>query len=92
MGGLCNGDCKGGKNWHDRPGATGYRGVGMMNLDGEELSRDVQKYQVGAVLDGMSLDELNATIGLLGEEIARIEREIARKQAGLRDAEGVFNL
>jgi len=47
-------------------------------------------YQIGAILDEMSLEELDKTIQTLHQEISRIENEIEKKQRNLMQAEGVF--
>lgn len=48
------------------------------------------KHIVGEPLDAVSVDELRERVGLLGEEIARLEAEIARKQLSRSAADAVF--
>lgn len=55
------------------------------------MSND-KNYQVGMVLDDLSLDELGKTIEVLKSEIERLESEIIKKSATLSAAEGAFKL
>ena len=45
---------------------------------------------VGDVLDLLSVDELNARISALRDEISRVEREISKKQSHQSQADSVF--
>lgn len=45
---------------------------------------------LGENLDAVSVDELKLRVAALQEEIARIEREIARKQASRNAADSFF--
>jgi len=51
-----------------------------------------KNYEVGMVLDDLSLDELEKTIQVLKNEIERLESEITKKSATLSAAEGAFKL
>lgn len=51
-----------------------------------------KNYQVGMVLDDLSVDELEKTIQVLKNEIGRLESEITKKTATLSAAEGVFKI
>jgi len=63
------------------------------NTEEEKLKMGNDKnYQVGMVLDDLSLDELEKTIGILKGEISRLESELIKKSATLSAAEGAFKL
>lgn len=54
---------------------------------------DIRKkpvHEVGMVLDALSIEELNARIALLREEIARLESAIATKTESRSAADAVF--
>jgi len=54
--------------------------------------RPVKKvsHEIGADLSTLSVDELNARIALLREEIGRIEAEVASKSSSRSSAESLF--
>lgn len=45
---------------------------------------------VGEPLAALSIDELEARVGALGDELERVKAEIARKRHGLVDADKLF--
>jgi len=47
-------------------------------------------HEIGQDLSLLSVDELNARIGLLKEEIARLERDIGNKQVKKAAADSFF--
>jgi len=47
-------------------------------------------HEIGSDLSLLSVDELNARIGLLKEEIARLEADIGNKQAKKAAADSFF--
>ncbi|SMF04925.1 Uncharacterized small protein, DUF1192 family [Xaviernesmea oryzae] len=47
-------------------------------------------HEIGSNLSLLSVDELDSRIGLLKEEIARLEAEKERKAAGKRAADSFF--
>ncbi|MGK9054744.1 DUF1192 domain-containing protein [Neorhizobium sp. CSC1952] len=47
-------------------------------------------HEIGSDLSLLSVDELDSRIGLLKEEIARLEAEKERKAAGKRAADSFF--
>jgi uncharacterized small protein (DUF1192 family) len=58
----------------------------------EEDDRPKKKvaHEIGSDLSLLSVDELNARIGLLKEEIARLEADIGNKQAKKAAADSFF--
>jgi len=58
----------------------------------EEDRRPEKKvaHEIGSDLSLLSVDELKARIGLLGEEIARLETDIAQKEASKNAAANFF--
>ncbi len=56
----------------------------------EERPRKPVIHEIGSDLSSVSAEELRARIVALLEEIARIEAEIARKDAGKRAADSFF--
>ncbi len=62
-----------------------------MRDDEAERPLPKAKHQVGEPLDTLSVDELRMRIGLLHEEIARLEGVIAAKDASRSAAEKFFN-
>ncbi len=62
----------------------------MAREEGDDRPAPRPKHTMGEPLDAVSVDELRERVGLLGEEIARLEAEIARKQASRSAADAVF--
>jgi len=60
-----------------------------MNFD-DEPRKTMTKHEIGAELSAISADELRQRIVLLEQEIARINGEIERKQAGRKAADSLF--
>lgn len=60
-------------------------------MDEEEPKRK-SAYQLGQDISLMSVDELNETIDALGEEIARLKREVDTKSDSRNAAEAFFKL
>ncbi|WP_425417205.1 DUF1192 domain-containing protein [Oricola indica] len=60
-------------------------------MDEEEPKRK-PAYQLGQDISLMSVDELNETIDALGEEIARLKREVETKSDSRNAAEAFFKL
>ncbi|WP_223476023.1 DUF1192 domain-containing protein [Oricola indica] len=60
-------------------------------MDEEEPKRK-PAYQLGQDISLMSVDELNETIDALGEEIARLKREVDTKSDSRNAAEAFFKL
>lgn len=58
-------------------------------MDEEEPKRK-PAYQVGQDISLMSVDELRETIEALGQEVARLEREVAAKSDSRNAAEAFF--
>ncbi|GLR68773.1 hypothetical protein GCM10010909_34550 [Acidocella aquatica] len=58
----------------------------------EDLPRPSKKLLVPPVLDMLGVDELEAYIGILNAEIARVKGAIAAKQAHRNAAEAFFKL
>jgi uncharacterized small protein (DUF1192 family) len=58
----------------------------------EEEDRRPKKtvHEIGSDLSLLSVDELKARIGLLRDEIARLEANISQKQASKNAADNVF--
>jgi uncharacterized small protein (DUF1192 family) len=58
----------------------------------EEDDRPKKKvaHEIGSDLSLLSVDELNARIGLMREEIARLEADIGNKQAKKAAADSFF--
>lgn len=61
----------------------------MSFLD-DERPKKPTAHEIGADLSMLSADELDARIGLLKEEIARLEAEKEKKAAGRRAADSFF--
>lgn len=59
-----------------------------MDRDEPEKKRSV--FVPGSALDALSVAELEAIIGMLGDEIVRLEEEIGKKNASRSAAENVF--
>lgn len=58
----------------------------------EDQPRKQVKHEVGMALDAMSVDELEGRVGLLREEIMRLQQAIGEKSASKTAAEAVFKL
>lgn len=61
-----------------------------MSLFDEEKPVKKTSHDIGADLSMLSVDELRARVGLLKDEIARIETEIAAKSSSRSTAESLF--
>ncbi|MDE3875384.1 DUF1192 family protein [Sinorhizobium meliloti] len=61
-----------------------------MSLYDEDQPKKKTEHDVGSDLSLLSVDELNARIALLTEEIARLEAERNRKSASRSAAESLF--
>lgn len=62
----------------------------MAAMDDEDRPRKKTSHDIGQDLTLLSVDELNARIGLMREEIARLEADIAKKQASRSLADQFF--
>jgi len=56
----------------------------------DEVRQSETMFQIGEDLYGISVDELNARLGVLKDEISRIELELAKKSADLSAADLLF--
>ncbi|SDG76044.1 DUF1192 domain-containing protein [Pelagibacterium luteolum] len=56
----------------------------------DDVVRPAPVHQVGMVLDTLSVDELELRIGILKDEIARLEAAIKSKTASRSAADAVF--
>lgn len=61
-----------------------------MSIFDEETGKIVRVHEIGQDLSLLSVDELNARIGQLKEEIARLEGELAAKGETKAAAEALF--
>jgi uncharacterized small protein (DUF1192 family) len=61
-----------------------------MNLFDDDQPKKKTAHEIGSDLSLLSVDELDARIALLREEITRLEAERARKSASRSAAEGLF--
>ena len=61
-------------------------------MDEEIIAKKSGLHQVGMALDTLSIDELEARIGLLKKEIERLRLEIKKKDDTKSAAENVFKL
>lgn len=61
-------------------------------MDEEPRRQKQGPHTLGAALDRLSVDELEALIGLLEGEIERLQLEIKKKTATRSTAENVFKL
>lgn len=59
-------------------------------MEEEEARKKPTSHEVGMVLDALSIDELEARIGLLREEIIRLEATILEKKKSKDTAESFF--
>ncbi len=62
----------------------------MAREDDPDRPAPQPKHAVGEPLDALSVEELNLRIGLLHREIARLETEVAAKQASRDAADAMF--
>lgn len=56
----------------------------------DDIVRKTTDFAIGEDLYGVSIAELQARIGILKDEIIRIEMELAKKQSDLNAAENLF--
>ncbi|ABR61489.1 DUF1192 family protein [Sinorhizobium medicae] len=61
-----------------------------MSLFDEDQAKKKTEHEIGSDLSLLSVDELNARIALLTQEIARLEAEMNRKSASRSAAESLF--
>ncbi|MCA1368168.1 MULTISPECIES: DUF1192 domain-containing protein [Ensifer] len=61
-----------------------------MSLFDDDQPKKKTAHEIGSDLSLLSVDELDARIALLREEITRLEAERARKSASRSAAEGLF--
>ena len=54
------------------------------------MTQSETKFEIGEDLYGVSVDELEARLGVLKGEITRIEGELSKKQAELSAANSLF--
>ena len=59
-------------------------------IDDDNLPRRKIAHEIGQDLSTLSVDELGERIGLLEDEIARLEAAVAKKQASLSAADLFF--
>ena len=59
-------------------------------MDDDDRPKKKVAHEIGSDLSMFSVEELNARIGLLREEIARLEADIANKQAKKAAADSFF--
>ena len=59
-------------------------------MDDEDDVKKPIAHDIGMVLDALSIDELEARIGLMRDEIARLEGAITAKKASKSAAESFF--
>lgn len=61
-----------------------------MSLFEDDKPKKKTGHEIGADLSMLSVDELKIRIGLLREEIGRLEAEVAAKSSSRNAAEGLF--
>jgi len=61
-----------------------------MSLFDDDQPKKKTAHEIGSDVSLLSVDELDARIALLREEITRLEAERARKSASRSAAEGLF--
>ncbi len=61
-----------------------------MRMDEDDRPKKKIAHEIGADLSLISVEELRERIGLMREEIARLEADIAKKQASKSAADAVF--
>jgi len=59
-------------------------------MDEEEVRKAPSTHEVGMVLDSMSVEELQARIGLLESEIGRLRAAIEARRKTRADADNFF--
>ena len=59
-------------------------------MDRDKSEEGVPVFVPGSALDALSVAELEEIIGMLGDEIIRLEAEIRKKNASRSAAENVF--
>jgi uncharacterized small protein (DUF1192 family) len=62
----------------------------MAAIDPDDLPKKKIAHEIGQELSLLSVSELGERIGLLKDEIARLEAEATRKQASQRAADSFF--
>ena len=62
----------------------------MAGIDPDDLPKKKVAHEIGQELSLMSVSELAERIGLLKDEIARLEGEMARKRASQQAADTFF--
>jgi len=62
----------------------------MAGIDPDDLPKKKVAHEIGQELSLMSVSELAERIGLLKDEIARLEGEMARKRASQQAADSFF--
>ena len=62
----------------------------MAAIDPDDLPKKKIAHEIGQELSLLSVGELTERIGLLKDEIARLEAEMTRKQASQRTADSFF--
>jgi uncharacterized small protein (DUF1192 family) len=62
----------------------------MAAIDPDDLPKKKVAHEIGQELSLLSVGELAERIGLLKDEIVRLEAEVTRKQASQRAADSFF--
>ena len=62
----------------------------MPAIDPDDLPKKKVTHDIGQDLSLLSVGELSGRVGLLKDEIARLEAEIARKRASQQAADAFF--
>jgi uncharacterized small protein (DUF1192 family) len=75
---------------HDAVTMLGVMEVAMAAVDPDELPKKKITHEMGQDLTLLSVAELGERVGLLKEEIARLEAEMARKRASKSAADSFF--
>jgi uncharacterized small protein (DUF1192 family) len=69
---------------------SGWRKAKMPAIDPDDLPKKKITHEMGQDLALLSVSELTERIGLLRDEIARLEAEMARKRASQTAADAFF--